>query len=122
MNKKPKKRHSPTQIRHHLLQQQKSNLSIKAYCQQHTIHVQAFYSWRKRYKTKILVKNASNTAPADKSAISFTSLGTLNTKVQSSALFDIRLPEGTTVSIYPGTTAKEFAPFMALLSGNKKPF
>lgn len=118
MDKKQKKKRTPAQIHHHLIQQQKSSQTIKAYCQQNNIHVQAFYSWRKRYKKTVLVKTTPKNTPS-KPNVSFTSLGTLNTQVKATALFDICFPDGATVSIYQGTTANEFAPFMSLLTGRK---
>lgn len=118
MNKKQQEKQISAHIRHHLLQQQKSDQTIKAYCQQEHINVQAFYSWRKRYKNKIHIQDKpKNTSTHPK--VSFTSVGKLTTQIQSSILFDIRFPGGPTVSIYPGTTAKEFAPFMTLITGSK---
>lgn len=113
MNKKvPQTKQIPPHIRHHLLKQQKSSQTIKAYCQKNGIPVQTFYTWR-----RLLKKQNISMTKTDVLAhrVSFASLGTLSTQLQPRALFDIRFPGGTAISVYSGTTADELAPFLNLV-------
>jgi hypothetical protein len=112
MNKKiPQTNQIPTPILQHLRKQQESSQSIKAYCQENGIPVQTFYYWRQRLKKQDTSKMESSPRQ-----VSFASLGTLSTQLQPQVLFDIRFPGGTAISIYTGTTAEEFAPFLKLVS------
>ena len=108
-----------TRVRRHLLQQQQSSLTIKAYCEKHHISAQTFYGWRKRYGKRLFAENRLN-AVSSGPKVSFTSIGTLNTSLNKAVLFDIRFSGGTTVTIYPGTTAEVLAPFLSLLSGDTR--
>jgi hypothetical protein len=114
MNKKiPLTKQIPAEIRNHLLKQQESSQTIKAYCQKNGIPVQTFYTWRKRFKKpNFATTKTEGSAPQ----VSFASLGTLNTQLQHSALLDIRFPGGTAISIYSGITAEELAPFLNIVS------
>lgn len=109
-------KHVPTTIRHHLLKQQSSEQTIKDYCHKNDINPQTFYGWRKRYGKQVpaLVKQDIS-APQ----ISFASLGTISTQLQYHSMFDIRFPGGTAISVYPGTTVQELAPFVDLISGSR---
>jgi hypothetical protein len=95
----------PESIHRHLLQQQRSNQTMKEYCQQNGIAIQIFYGWRKRYGKRLFTLPESKKMCTKKSTVSFTPLGTLNTLQSRSALFDINFPNGTSVSIYQGITA-----------------
>jgi hypothetical protein len=108
-------KHVPAPIRHHLLKQQSSEQTIKAYCHKNDINPQTFYGWRKRYSKQVaaLVKSEIS-APQ----ISFASLGTMSTP-QQHTMFDIRFPGGTEISVYAGTTVQNLAPFLSLISGSK---
>jgi transposase-like protein len=106
----------PELIQRHLLQQQRSNQTMKEYCQQNGIAIMQFYGWRKRYGKRLFAMPESKKNRTAKSTVSFTPLGTLNTLQSRAALFDIRFPNGTSISIYQGITAESFAPFLSLLS------
>jgi hypothetical protein len=106
----------PEPIQRHLLQHQRSYQTMKEYCRQNGIAIQQFYGWRKRYGKRLFSLPESKKNCTIKSTVSFTSLGTLNTSQSRTALFDINFPNGTSISIYQGTTAEVFAPFLTLIS------
>jgi hypothetical protein len=106
----------PELIQRHLLQQQRSNQTMKEYCKQNSIAIMQFYGWRKRYGKRLFAMPERKKNRTAKSTVSFTPLGTLNTLQSRAALFDIRYPNGTSISIYQGITAESFAPFLSLLS------
>jgi len=105
----------PAHIRNHLIKQQHSKLTIKAYCQNSGIVVNTFYGWRHLYGKQVF-KSAESDATI--SPVSFVSLGSFNTQqIQRIALFDIRFPDGTAISVYSGTTAEQIAPFLEIIKG-----
>jgi hypothetical protein len=106
----------PEPIQRHLFQQQRSDQTMKEYCKQNGIAIMQFYGWRKRYGKSLFTLSESKKTCTAKNAVSFTPLGTLNTLQSRAALFDIRFPNGTSISIYQGITAESFAPFLSLLS------
>jgi hypothetical protein len=89
---------------------------MKEYCLQNGIAIQMFYGWRKRYGKRLFAMPESKKNHTAKSTVSFTPFGTLNTLQPRAALFDIKFSNGTSISIYQGTTAESFAPFLALLT------
>ena len=114
MNKKiPQTKQIPAPIRNHLLKQQESSQTIKEYCWKNDIPVQTFYTWRKRFKKQNIITTKTENST---SQVSFAALGTLNTHQQHGALFDIRFPGGTAISVYTGITAEELAPFLNIVS------
>jgi len=107
----------PELIQRHLLQQQRSNQTMKEYCLENGIAIMQFYGWRKRYGKRLFAMPSSKKNRTAKSTVLFTPFGTLNTLQSRTALFDIRFSNGTSVSIYQGITAESFAPFFSLLLG-----
>lgn len=106
----------PAPIRQHLLKQEQSNKTIKAYCQEKHILPSTFYGWRKRYRKRL--ESAAVKTEDTEGRITFASLGSLRTQVQQQALFEIRYLTGISICVYTGTTAQELAPFLSLLSGS----
>jgi hypothetical protein len=105
----------PAHIRNHLIRQKRSKLTIKAYCQKNGIHVNTFYGWRHRYEKRVFKASESDTSP---SPVSFVSLGTFNTEqIRRNALFDIRFPEGISISVHPGATVEQVQPFFEMIKG-----
>lgn len=103
----------PAPVRHHLLKQQQSKQTIKAYCNKNDILTQTFYGWRKRYGKQVFVEVKTDISTP---LVSFASLGTLKTQQPHHALFDICFPGRATICVYAGTTAQELAPFLDLVS------
>jgi len=111
-----KQKSVPTPIRQHLLKQEQSNKTIKAYCQEKHILPSTFYGWRKRYRKRL--GSAAVKTEDTENGITFASLGSLRTQVQRQALFEISYLTGISICVYTGTTAQELAPFLRLLSGD----
>ena len=105
----------PALIQRHLLKQEQSSKTIKAYCQEKHILPSTFYGWRKRYRKRL---GSAVRTEGPEHQITFASLGSLRTQVQQQALFEIRYLTGISICVYTGTTAQELAPFLSLLSGS----
>jgi hypothetical protein len=106
----------PAHVARHLTNQPISGKTIAAYCKNVGISAWSFYNWRKIYGNRdSCMPNALHPATTQPPLLPFTALGTLNTQTRQ-PLFDIRFSAGTRISIYSGTTAQEFAPFLELLS------
>lgn len=109
----------PAHIRHHLQNQPSSGKTISEYCKEAGFSAWTFYNWRKRYGHQLNVpENKTSSPSSSKPLMSFTTIGSLPLAQNRQSLFDIRFSTGTTVGIYHGTTAQEFAPFLSLLSGD----
>jgi hypothetical protein len=105
----------PAHIRNHLTKHQHSKLTIKAYCKKTGINTNTFYGWSNRYRKQVLTEKKDTFA----SPVTFAPLGVLSTQqIQRIAMFEIRFPDGTAISVYPGITAEEIAPFIDLIKGS----
>jgi len=110
----------PARILHHLQAQAASGKSIRDYSIDEGLSPLTFYDWRKRYGSRLGSTIAAPSAQPCKSPLSFTTVGTMHLGESTKPLFDIHLPAGTSVSVYSGTTARELAPFLKLLSVGAK--
>lgn len=86
----------PSHIREHFINQRRSGLSIKAYCEKHSVSAFSFYAWRKRYG-----KAAPNGRPRE---ALFRDMGLLAT---GGGVCDVRFPTGLVVSVRPGAGREE---------------
>jgi hypothetical protein len=103
------KRSIPLHISQHIAAHAASGKTIKEYSTEAGIPPQTFYTWRKKYRNK------------KPEAPHFSSLGVISLQQLRQPLFDLHLCGGTRVSIYPGTTAHDLAPFIKLLTERAVP-
>ena len=94
----------PPHIAEHFRAHSAGGKSAKQYSLDSGISPQTFYTWRKKYLTK------KNRIPQ------FSSIGTISLQQGLLPLFDLHIYGSTKISIYPGATAGELAPFLALLA------
>lgn len=111
----------PAHVQRHLSALPQSGKTITAYCREAGISTWSIYDWKRRYGGKISKPSTPVSARTDVPTVSFAALGALSTRSTSPARFDIRLVNGTTVSVYEGTTAEELAPFLRLVAGGAVP-
>lgn len=121
MDKRHRQKVTPTHIQQHFENHRHSGKTIKAYCSDAGISAMTFYDWRKRYGKKAFSSTITAKRQSSMKEMTFTSLGTFATQQPQQPLFEVTVTTGVRISIYPGATAQEFAPFYQLLSGSGAP-
>lgn len=96
------KKSIPPHIEEHFLAQQKSGLTIKAYCKEKSLSIGTFYGWR----TVHLNKPGKQKSPSFKEINLFT---------DRSPVYDIRFRTGVTVSVFRGASTSDLLPVFKLL-------
>jgi hypothetical protein len=110
MIRSSRRRTVPTHVRHHFDQHMRSGLTIKAYCEKHSLSAQSFYGWRKRY-------GGTHPAGADQGRdSSFCSVGVVDL-LRGGSVCDVRFPDGVVVSIQRGATAETLGVVFDLVRG-----
>ena len=109
----------PAHVHHHLTALQQSGKTIAAYCREAGVSAWSIYDWKKRYGQKLSASPGTTMSPLqlESPPILFTELGTLVQPNRSTPRFEIRLPGGTSIGVYEGTSVEELAPFLPLLNG-----
>ncbi|NBB75819.1 MAG: hypothetical protein GVY02_00440 [Bacteroidetes bacterium] len=103
-------RHVPAHVRHHFDQHMRSGLTIKAYCEKHSLSAQSFYDWRKRYGGMNLAR------PGQRESSSFCGVGVIDL-LRGGSVCDIRFPDGVVVSVQRGASAETLGIVFDLVRG-----
>lgn len=111
---------TPAHILHHLAAQPQSGKTIAAYCKEAGFSAWTFYNWRKIYGKKIPEDKRPHHQAPPLQPFPFTDLGTMCVQSRQ-PLLEIHFSTGTRISVYPGTTAEEVAPFLDVVSSRGMP-
>ncbi len=97
MNQADHKPSAPSHVQRHFKAHQRSGLSIKAYCERHSVSLSTFHYWRKRYQVKQTIPSNGKMRPE------FLDMGTLGL---SRRACEVHFPGGVKVTIHPGTSSE----------------
>ena len=98
MNQPNHKLSVPSHIQRHFAAQKQSGLSIRAYCEKHSVSLSTFHYWRKRYRLP------RNRQMESKSKAGFVDMGILEL---NSRVCEVHFPSGLKVTMHPGTTPEQ---------------
>lgn len=96
----------PAHIRRHFSKQQRSGLSIKAYCEKHSLSLFSFYGWRKRYRAAPAVHRPRRASFHEAGVFDIAGAG---------AVCDVRFPSGVTLSIRQGAAREDLETVFGLV-------
>ena len=105
----------PPHVQRHLFALRQSGKTVTSYCRESGISTWSIYDWKRRYGKKVSTPPAAVSPRTDLPSVGFAALGTFSTRSNPPVRFDIRLINGTSISVYEGTTAEELAPFLELI-------
>lgn len=107
MNQLDPKPSAPSHVQLHFSAYQRSGLSIKAYCEKHSVSLSTFHYWRKRYR----MRPAS--LPGDKARPTFMDIGTFGV---SDRACEVHFPGGVKVTVHAGSSPDQVVSILRVIS------